>query len=240
MSAFEAAALVTTVALCGIGPLALAVALGRRLRVSAAVVAIAACCHLLNIVIQLPILDALAGISSLLGIAIAHSGVYGVTEELVRYTSWYGRAMRRNRTSDGAVVAGLAWGGTESLLFTAQLALRAFTAPPGVSIGVSIDMLAAFALGRLFAIAGHIGFAHLSVLAHRRSKAWLPVVIVAHVAVDASVFGLMAILGPSSPLPTILFGLITVGSLVMVTRLRRSLAAASTPVLPRDRIRTQH
>lgn len=55
-----------------------------------------------------------------------------------------------------------------------------------------------FLPGRLCALTGHLAFAHLSVQAYRRLVAYLPVVIAAHITLDASVFSLRVVLGHRS------------------------------------------
>lgn len=208
--------LLAVAVLCGLVPLTLAVAVGRRLRVPLTVVALAAACYALNVALQQPVFLGLrpvaGGLGPLLIGAVIPALVYGIVEEVVRYGSWLLPVLRGHRTSDGALVAGLAWGGAESLLFTA-LALAGGQVPGG---------LALFVLGRLFAVAGHVAFAHLSVAAHRRSVLYLPVVIVAHVVFDASVFALQVLLAPTSVWPTVLFGGLAAVALVVTVALRRT------------------
>jgi hypothetical protein len=241
MRPIDVVALVATVMLCGIGPVIAALALGRRLRLQLRIVAIAGGCYVINLVLQQPIFAGLramvGGERSLLLTAVLFSIVVGVTEEVVRYLSWRaGRSMRDNRTSDGALVAGLAWGGAESLLFTLSIVggLLAALFAPGMLQGrspvavvaaASLGSLLVFAPGRLFAIAGHVAFAHLSVQAYRRSTAFLAVAIAAHVVFDASVFGLGTLLGPQSAWPAVLFAVLAVAAVVTVVWLRRSWTA---------------
>lgn len=208
--------LLAAAALCGLAPLTVAVALARRLRVPIAVVAIAAACYALNLLLQQPVFLGLrpvvGGLDPLLLVALLPALVYGVVEEVVRFGSWRLPVLRAHRTSDGALVAGLAWGGAESLLFTA-LAVAGGQVPGG---------LALFLLGRVFALAGHVAFAHLSVAAHRRSAWFLPVAIVAHVVFDASVFGLQVLLDPTSAWPTVLFGVLAAAAVAVTAALRRT------------------
>lgn len=243
MRTVDVVALGVTVLVCGIGPLTLALVLSRRLRLPMRMVGIAAGCYLLNLALQRPILAGLRlvvrGLSPVLVIGVLSAVVYGVTEETVRYLSWRaGRTMRQNRTSNGAIVAGLGWGGTESLYFTLSVLIGVVGAlvAPGLLAGVSpqaalatasLGFLAVFVLERLCALSGHLAFAHLSVLAYRRSVAYLPVAIAAHIAFDASVFSLGVILGPRSVWPTVLFAALALGALVLVERLRRSWAACA-------------
>jgi len=215
-------ALIVTVLVCGFAPLVLALTFGRRLGVPLRIVAIAVGFYALNLLLQQPFFLALrpvfAGASPLVIIAVGTPIVYAVSEEVMRYLSWRtSDAMRTHRTSNGAIVAGLAWGGAESLLFTGTQMLA-----PGVAVGT----MATFAVGRLCAIATHVGLAHLSVEAYRRSAWFLPLVIVAHFVVDASVFGLTAVLDPSSLWASVLFAGFAVAAVLVSVRLRRGWAKA--------------
>lgn len=236
MTTVDMAALAVTVLVCGIAPLAVALALGRRLRLPKRMVAIAAGCYLLNLALQQPIFAGLrlvvGGLNPVLVAAVLPSMVYGITEEIVRYLSWRaGRSMRHNRTSNGAIVAGLAWGGVESLMFTLMILIGVLGAvlapvplrgmPQAALAAASLTSLAVFAAGRLCALAAHLAFAHLSVQAYRRSVAYLPLVIAAHIIFDASVFALAVVLGPHSRWPMVLFGALAAAALVAVVRLRR-------------------
>ncbi len=241
MRTIDVIALAVTVAVCGIAPLTLALILARRMRLPLRIVAIAAGFYAVNLLLQQPIFASLrplvGGMGPLLLTAVVPSIIYGVTEETVRYLSWRaGPTMRNNRTSDGAIVAGLAWGGAESLLFTLSLLFGVIAAvfAPGLLQGAptaavlaagSAGSLAVFLPGRLFAIAGHLAFAHLSVQAYRRSTAYLPVVIIAHIVFDASVFGLAVQLGYTSLWPTVLFAALAAVAIAIVIRLRRTWAA---------------
>lgn len=216
-------ALAATMLICGIAPLVVAVAVGRRLNVPLRVVTTAVGFYALNIVAQQPFFVAIrpifAGASPLVIMTIGTPIVYAVSEEVLRWFSWRaGGTMRAHRTSNGAIVAGLAWGGAESLFLTGlQVA-------GSVAGGTTVGFLVAFALGRVCAIVAHVGFAHLSVAAYRRSVLFLPLVIAVHFAVDASVFGLTAALDPSSAWPGVLFGVIAVVAVAVSVRLRRQWA----------------
>jgi len=216
--------LAATVLICGIAPLAVALIVGRRLRLPLLVVAVAAAFYLLNLVLQQPVFLSLrplvAGAGPFVIGAIATPAVYAVSEEVLRRLSWRaGSTMRNHRTSNGAIVAGLAWGGTESLVLTAALLTGVATT------GITAGTLAAFAVGRVCAIATHVGFAHLSVWGYRRTLLFLPLTIVAHFVVDTSVFGLTAVLDPSSAWPGVLFGAFAVGAVLVSVRLRRQWAS---------------
>ncbi len=141
--------------------------------------------------------------------------------------------MRGNRTPNGAIMAGLGHGGAESMFFTlamiasvatAVFAPRAFIAnggDPNTILHGGPGYYLEFTLGRVLAITAHLGFATLAVLAYRKSQLFLPVAIVAHFAVDASVFSLQGILPASSPLPDLLFAgwaALSIALLVVVRR----------------------
>jgi uncharacterized membrane protein YhfC len=192
-----------------VGPGVAAVWLRSRLGVPLRVFEVAAGFYLLNLVVQVPVFRALAGAGVRGGLAftaLLAPAVYALCEETLRYLSFRAtRAMRANRTPDGALMAGLGHGGMEAALFALSLgwtlALATFAPEALGSAGVGLSLtpgdfgafFAVFTVSRLSAIASHLGFAVLVVAAYRRSLLFLPAAIGAHFAVDASTFGLQAI-----------------------------------------------
>lgn len=226
---------VLAVLLCGLAPLAAGVVVGRRLRLPLRMFLIAAGFYLLNLLAQLPVLAFLGARvvhDAFLNGALVAPAVYAVFEETARYLSWRaGRSMRDHRTSDGAVLAGLGHGGMESIVFTlreAAFGLAAVLAPSLLLGGYAKVVLAGglasyvvFVVGRVFAMACHVGFAHISMLSYRRSTWFLPVAMVVHFGVDASVFTVMGKLGNANPMWAVLFGLWAVLALALVVVIRR-------------------
>jgi uncharacterized membrane protein YhfC len=192
---------------------------------------VAAAFYLLNLVVQVPVFRGLAAIGPQLGAVLAPA-IYALCEETLRYLSFRaGRTMRSARHADGALAAGLGHGGMEAAIFALILGwtvamatfapdvLRAQGVAPLQSPAGLAGSMALFTAGRLAAIACHVGFATLVVLAYRRSVAFLPLAVVAHFAVDVTTFGLQARGGPWWVLA---FGAWAAGAAALVALTRRS------------------
>jgi len=168
--------------------------------------------YLVSLAIQLPVSGQVAGRGLLLGPLLGPllaPAIYALSEESLRYLSFRaGRAMRSSRHDDGALMAGLGFGVMEALIFALILtwtvvlvtfapeSLRAQGIDPTQTASGVVGSGAVYCVSRLGAIACHLGFSTLSVLAYRRSVAFLPVVIAAHFAFNASTAGLQALGGP--------------------------------------------
>jgi hypothetical protein len=192
---------------------------------------VAAAFYLLNLVVQAPVFRGLTA-AGVQGGALLAPAIYALCEETLRYLSFRaGRAMRSARHADGALVAGLGHGAMEAAIFALILGwtvamatfapdvLRAQGVAAVLSPAAVAGSMALFSAGRLAAIACHIGFATLVVLAYRRSPAFLPLAVVAHFAVDATTFGLQASGGPWWVLA---FAAWAAGAAVLVVVARRS------------------
>ena len=102
------------------------------------------------------------------------------------------------RDGDGAISAGLGHGGAESVLFGLSYAagtVAALFAPDALPqatrdalAGASPWVFVGTGLDRLPALAGHLVFALLIVLAYRRGVKFLLIAIAAHAALDFSMF----------------------------------------------------
>lgn len=187
-----------------------------RTRVPTTVLAVAGAFYLLNLVVQAPLLllARQIGFAPAVLAGLVLPVVYGLVEELARYASFgAGATMRAHRTGPGALMAGLGHGGAEAVVLAALY---------GIADGGWAD-LALFAVGRLCAIAVHVGFATLVVLARRRSRWLLGVAVLLHITVDASTFAAQGVVGSWS---LVLFALwaAVAGALVLAVR-RRDLAA---------------
>jgi uncharacterized membrane protein YhfC len=191
------------------GPVAAAVWLRRRLGVPLRVFEVAAGFYVLNLLAQVPVFALLAAAGlrgGLVVTALVAPLVYALSEESLRYLSFRaGESMRRNRTSDGALMAGLGHGGMEAILFTLSLAwtvglatlapdlLRAAGVDPGQALSSMGGFAPVFTLSRLARLVCHLGFATLVVMAYRRSVLFLPAAMAAHLAVDGSTSLLQAL-----------------------------------------------
>lgn len=207
--------LLAAAALCGLAPLTVAVALARRLRVPIAVVAIAAACYALNLLLQQPVF---LGLRPVVG---------GLDPSCSSPCSrrWSTASSRRSCAS-GA-------GGCRCCAPTAPPTARSSPDSPGAGRSRCCSPRSRWPAGRSPAgspcscsggcsLAGHVAFAHLSVAAHRRSAWFLPVAIVAHVVFDASVFGLQVLLDPTSAWPTVLFRVLAAAAVAVTAALRRT------------------
>lgn len=231
MSSPNLIGLVLAVLLCGLGPPGAAFWLSRRFHLPLRMAVIAGGFYLLNLVVQQVLLLAVrsSGVASgaLLALVVTPLA-YAVCEEVARYCSWWaGRSMRVNRTWEGGLLAGLGHGGTESIVLVLQTVV-------GIVIGLTLPSalprgfahaelwgpnlvsyyLIGLNLGRACAVAGHLAFAQLSVMAHRRTAWFLPVAILAHFAFDAGVFALQARFGAVAAVPTLVFAGLAIVALV--------------------------
>jgi hypothetical protein len=243
MNAGAVVALVLAVLVAGLGAVVAAFVARRRLRVPVAIFFVAAGFYLINLIVQQPIffgIKATTHATGLLMTGLIAPAVYAVCEEIFRYFSFrVGKSMRGNRTPNGAIMAGLGHGGTESAIFTLGMVATVATAvfAPQVFVANGGDpntilhggpgFYLEFTLGRVLAIVAHLGFATIAVLAYRRSKLFLPVAIAAHFAVDASVFSLQGILPASSPVPDLVFAGWAALSVVLLVVVRRRLRSAT-------------
>jgi uncharacterized membrane protein YhfC len=124
--------------------------------------------------------------------------VFGVMEEIFRYLSFRtGRAMRKHRTWRGALVAGIGYGGFESIVFGLLAAVSTVTAlihPGAVVNGQTLtlpttEMMLSQAVARIEAITVHMGFAMMIVQAYTHHRFfYLPIAILWHFLVDAITF----------------------------------------------------
>lgn len=198
LSAAFAFALAVMIAL----PIVLAVLVVRKRRLPASIPLVAGGFYLLSLAVSVPLngflWPHLLGSSTLLTLLLTCI-TWGLCEELAQYASFrWVPVMRGHRDDAGALAAGLGHGGAESILFGLQLAAGVLTlvlAPQQLQPGAQQQIIAAGPLGlvmqgldRLPAIAGHIAFAFLVVLAFRRGVRYLPIAIGVHIAVDFSVF----------------------------------------------------
>ena len=216
-------------------PIGLAIFFRRRFHVSWVIFFLAAGFYLINLVVQLPFVFAwYALFAKVQWLALALVTLtYGVSEETMRYLSFrVGRVMRANRTANGALMAGVGHGGTESIIFAIGAVFSLLTAllmPQALKgSGVSAaDILNApwwtfvfSGLSRVLAITVHLGFATLIVLAYRRSWLFYPLAIVVHFVVDFTTFGVQYL--TNSLLWTLLvFALWAVAALFLLVRVRR-------------------
>lgn len=229
-------AIVAELALMIALPAALMVWWCRRRQVPATVPLIAAACYLVNLAVNVPLTTMLLpalGLTPLLLTALI-ALTYGLCEETARWASFRVGALRRNRTGDGGVAAGLGHGGTESImiglpyLFGTVLALIAPASLPaattGALAGASPWAFVATGLDRLPAMAGQLVFALLIVLAYRRGRRFFWLAVAAHAGLDFVMFTLR----DNAPLPVFVgaWALSGVIAAVIAFRLWRGLRAA--------------
>lgn len=202
ISALQLLAITIELALMLVLPVAAAIWWCRRRRVPASVPLIAAAFYLLNLVVNVPLTVVVyprLGLPPLAVLGLT-ALTYGVCEELFRWLSFRVGSLRRHRDADGGIAAGLGHGGAESMMFglpyligTATLLLAPANVPeavrtqlgqadPWLFIGTGLD--------RLPAMAAHLVFALLIVLAYRSGRRFLAIAIVAHAALDFVIFGL--------------------------------------------------
>lgn len=181
-----------------------AAALWLRLRrdVPIRVFEISAGFYLLSLVVQFPVFGLVGDRAVLLGQLLAPliaPAIYALSEESLRYLSFRaGSAMRGSRHDDGALMAGLGFGCMEALIFALILTwtVASVTFAPDSLRRQGIDAtqtasgvigsVATYSVSRLAAIACHVGFSTLCALAYRRSVVFLPLVVAAHFAFNAS------------------------------------------------------
>jgi hypothetical protein len=112
--------------------------------------------------------------------------------------------------------------GTVVSVATATLAPQYFAGDPNVVLHASPGYFLLFVIDRALAITAHLGFAYLTLLAYRKSPWFLLVAILAHFAVDASVFSLQAVLPAGNPLSEVAFALWATFALLLIRVVRRS------------------
>ncbi len=174
----------------------------RRRRVPASVPLIAAGFYLLNLAVNLPLTAVLypsLGLPPLLALGLT-ALTYGACEELARWLSFRVGSLRRHRDADGGIAAGLGHGGTEAIMFGLPYAVGTLTlllAPASIPEAARAQLAGAdpwlfvgTGLDRLPAMAAHLVFALLIVLAYRSGVRFLAIAIIAHAALDFVVFAL--------------------------------------------------
>lgn len=205
----------------------------RRRGIPASVPFIAAGFYLLNLAVNVPLTTMLypaLALPPVLALALT-ALTYGVCEETARYASFRVGSLRRHTDADGGIAAGLGHGGTESIMLGLPYAfgtLAAVLAPASLPQATR-DLLATASpwafigtgLDRLPALAGHLVFALLIVLAHRRGLKFLWIAIAAHVLLDFAMFALR----DYAPLPVFigLWAVVGVASALIAVLLWRSL-----------------
>ncbi|MDQ2714619.1 MAG: YhfC family intramembrane metalloprotease [Chloroflexota bacterium] len=216
-------------------PIGAAIFFRQRFHVPWAVFFIAMGFYLINLIVQLPFVFAWYALFSKLPwlALLLVTLTYGISEETMRYLSFRaGRSMRANRTPNGALLAGIGHGGTESIVFalgavfsllTALLAPQALKAS-GVSAAAVLNApWWTFVLGgfsRILAMTVHLGFATLIMLAYRRSWLFYPLAILLHFVVDFTTFGIQNLTG-SIFWTLLLFAFWAVVAILLLVRVRR-------------------
>jgi uncharacterized membrane protein YhfC len=202
-------------------PLPVGILLARRWHLPQRMLFIASVFFLLNLIAQQPLFFLFrlfsgnnSDISPLVK-TIYSAVVYGVVEEVFRYLSFRtGRAMRKHRTWQGALVAGVGHGGCESILFGLFAAATTIVAltNPGVIVNGHIltlptaEMMLSQAVLRLQAITAHMGFAVMIVQAYARHRVfYFLLAIVWHFLVDAVTFSTQLISGNNLLLTLLVF-----------------------------------
>ncbi|MCW3157250.1 YhfC family intramembrane metalloprotease [Micropruina sonneratiae] len=235
LSTTQLLAIIIELALMLVLPVVAAIWWCRRRRVPGSAPLIAAGCYLLNLVVNVPLVTLLyprLGLPPLAGLALT-ALTYGVCEELARWLSFRIGSLRRHRDGDGAIAAGIGHGGTEAIMFglpyligTLSLLLAPSLLPPETVSQLSAADPWAFigtGLDRLPAMAGHLVFALLVVLAYRRGTRYLLLAMGAHAALDFTMFALR----DYAPLPLFIATWAAVGlaALLLAVRLWRRTAA---------------
>ena len=216
-------------------PLGLAIFFNRRFHVSWVVFFIAAGFYLINLAVQMPFVFAWYTLfAKLPWVALALVTLtYALSEETMRYLSFRaGRVMKANRTTNGALMAGVGHGGTEAIVFalgaifsllTALLAPQALKTS-GVSAAAILNApwwtFVLSGVSRILAITVHLGFATLIVQAYRRTWLFYPLAILLHFLVDFSTFGVQNLTG-SLGWTLLVFTLWAVAALFLLVRVRR-------------------
>lgn len=200
----------------------------RRRRVPLAVPLIAAAFYLLNLVVNVPLTALLYPSLGLPPVTLTAltALTYGLCEEVARWLSFKVGPLARRRDGDGGVAAGLGYGGMESLLFAAPYAIGtvvALVSPAMLPIGTREALAGASpwlfvgtGLDRLPALAGHLVFALLIVLAHQRGLWFLWIAIAGHAALDFGMF----LLRDHAPTPVFIGVWTLVGMLALMLAVR--------------------
>lgn len=237
ISAIQLLAIAIELALMLVLPVLAAIWWCRRRRIPGSVPLVAAGCYLLNLVVNVPLVNVVyprLGLPSLATLALT-ALTYGVCEELARWMSFRIGPLRRHRDGDGAIAAGLGHGGTESIMFglpylvgTVALLVAPASLPPETLAqlrAASPWLFIGTGLDRLPAMAAHLVFALLIVLAYRRGAGYLLLAIVAHAGLDFIMFALR----DYAPMPVFIATWTTVGvaALLVAVRLWRRTPAAA-------------
>ncbi len=237
ISVTQLLAIIVELALMLVLPVVAAVWWCRRRRVPGSVPLIAAGCYLLNLVVNVPLVAVVyptLGLPPLATLALT-ALTYGVCEELARWLSFRIGPLRRHRDGDGAIAAGIGHGGTEAIMFglpyllgTLSLLLAPSFLPPETVAQLSAAdpwLFIGTGLDRLPAMAGHLVFALLIVLAYRKGARYLLLAIGAHAALDFTMF----VLRDYAPMPLFIaiWALVGVVALLLAVRLWRRTPAAA-------------
>ena len=176
-----------------------------RHRIRLTVPVVAAGCYLLSLVVSTPLVQLLYPrlANNWIVLTALTALTYGVCEESARWLSFRTRALRTHRDGDGAIAAGLGHGGAEAACFglpyligTLALVLAPAAVPEAVraqTFGASPWLFLGTGLDRLPAMACHLVFALLIVLAYQRGRRFLGLAILAHAALDFTIFALQHI-----------------------------------------------
>jgi hypothetical protein len=165
--------------------------LRRGARVPLMMLAVAAGFSLLSLLAEILVIAAIRAAGVRNGLPWAAVGVpatVAVCAETFRYLSFRaGPVMRANRTSVGALMAGLGYGGMIVICALVVLVIRLLHsswahARPFFALGFSFG----FAFSYACVIGAELGLATLVVLAYRRSRLYLPLAIIAHFAVTCT------------------------------------------------------
>ncbi|MBV9689419.1 MAG: YhfC family intramembrane metalloprotease [Ktedonobacteraceae bacterium] len=242
MSVTNWLALIVLILVAIVGPFVLAGVFNKRLGVPLSVFFIAAGFYILNLVIQQPffLLVRATGIKNqILLVAVFRPLIYAICEETMRYLSFRVGPMRRNRTADGALMAGVGHGGTEAIYFALvyiapvlfaliapQLLIRG--QPTLAQVLYSPWFYIFLATSRIFAVACHLGFATISVMAYRRSPIFFPLAILAHFIVDSTTLSAQDLMG-SDLWTQVLFAGWAILSLLLIVYVRRTGILATQP-----------
>lgn len=209
----------------------------RRRSISLVVPATAAGFFLLNLVVNVPLTQLLyPRLSENWMVLVALSALtYGVCEETARWLAFRTRPLRARRDGNGAVAAGLGHGAAEAaclalpyLLGTLALVLAPAMVPAparAATFGASPWLFLGTGLDRLPALAGHLVFSLLVVLAYQRGHRYLGLAILSHAALDFTMFTLQRVAPAAIWIPV--WAAVGVAALLLARRLYR---AANTPI----------
>ncbi|MBV9020972.1 MAG: YhfC family intramembrane metalloprotease [Chloroflexi bacterium] len=218
-----------------VGPFVLAGVFRKRLGVPLSVFFIAAVFYILILVIEQPffLLVQVTGIKNqILLVAVFLPLIFAFCEETMRYLSFRVGPMRRNRTADGALMAGVGHGGMEAIylafvniapvlfaLIAPQLLIRG--QPTVIQVLHSPWFYIFIATSRIEAIPCHLSWATLSVMAYRRSPIFFPLAILGHFVIDSTTFSVLDLMG-SVLWTQVLFAGWAILSLLLIVYVRRT------------------